>query len=357
MLILLAAGGTGGHIYPAIAVAQALSQNPNVRVQFVGVGREIEEKLVRGAGFEYQILPFVPLLGGGLPGLIKLCFALPIGVFRAWRLFTKLKPASVGGFGGYPSFLPMFVAYLRGVSSVLQEQNVKVGVANKLLSLFACKIYAVPGAEGFWRSDYVSELLNPVRDVISKVKPWRKPKAGEKLRLLIIGGSQGAVSLNSAIIEILPQLGNFEIVHQAGKNDIKRLREAYAEHPNARVESFIDDMASEYERAQIIISRAGAMSVAEIATAGRPAIFVPLPIAGAHQEQNARPLEAAGAARIIRQDENLAEMLSASLAELSSHPDKLAEMVNQLKSFSPEEPAAEVIATELLKLASRRLKK
>lgn len=353
MKIILAAGGTGGHIYPAIAVAQALQKYPDTEIQFIGVGRELEEKLISQAGFPYQRLAFVPLLGGGLKGVVRLLSALPGGIFKGLRLFSQLKPQVVVGFGGYPSFLPMLVAWLKGVPSILQEQNVQVGVANKILSIFAKKIFAVPGAHGFINKRRVTEILNPVREAIAGITPWTPPR--EELRVLIIGGSQGAVSLNKAVCELREVFtaSGVQLTHQTGEVDFKRVKEHFKQYPQVDVRPYIDDMAEAYQQAHLIISRAGAMSVAEIATAGRPAIFIPLPIAKAHQEKNALPLAAAGGATIIQQDAHLRQKLEQAVRAFLKDPEKLASMAEAARRFASQGggPAAEVIASEIRKLA------
>ncbi len=288
--VLIAAGGTGGHIVPAITLADELNTAGVSEVVFVGVGKELEKKLVEGAGYQLEILPFVPVLGGGVGGLIKFFFTLPGAILKGIKLFRSIKPQLVIGFGGFPSFVPIVVAWLLRIPRVLFEQNVKVGLANKILSLFADKLFAVPRASGFWSKKEVQYVGNPVRKDFYSLSPYKLPKSDEPFRLLVVGGSQGAKSLNSYILNTIPlfKKQNAIVWHQTGKLDYERVNTTYkkSEFKTEKLTPFIDNMAKAYEWAHLVVSRAGAMSVAEVMASGRPAIFVPLQIAAGHQREN-----------------------------------------------------------------------
>lgn len=354
MVAVFAAGGTGGHIFPALAVAQALAErDAEVKIVFVGAGSEIEKKLVGERGFQLEVIRFVPLTGKGLKGLLALIAALPRAFLQALQLFRSLKPGVVMGFGGYPSVIPILTAWLMRVPRVVQEQNVEVGLANRMLGLFANKVYAVHNAHGFWRKRSVRYLGNPVREAFHKLPGWQMPPAGSPFRLLIVGGSQGAVSLNSSVLENIALLREFgvELVHQTGSLDYDRVQQSYtaAGFAGVHVRAFIDDIAAEYGRAHLVICRAGALTVAEVSAAGRPAIFVPLPIARGHQAENAQYLVQRGAALIINQDAETGAKLAAGLTELLRAPDKLSAMAKLAREISLEGgiSSAQFLAGEL----------
>ena len=356
MRILIAAGGTGGHIFPAIAVAEAIKKkDASVEILCVGIGREVEKKIYEKFGFRYKVLPFVPLTGKGVRGVLRLLLALPLGLLRSILLFLREKPERVIAFGGYPSFLPVVTAKLFRVPCYMQEQNVQVGLANKFLSRFVKKVFAVPGASGFHDSAEVVELSNPVRNEFSSIPKWQEPGENEHLNLLVLGGSQGAQSLNTAVMslsELLYQFG-VSLTHQVGANDIERVQKAYDEFGSDQLKAvaFIDDMPAALEKAHFVISRAGAMSVAEITAAKRPAIYVPLPIAAGHQRSNIKSVCDVHAAFCVPQNENFEEVLAKVVLRSVSDVELLKEMVGILEGMEDEGggKAADVIAAEILK--------
>lgn len=357
MRVLIAAGGTGGHIIPAIAVAQALKKDyPDAEVTFVGVGKDLERKLVGEAGFPLESLPSVPVSGGGINGVLRFLRLLPSGLFAARQLNDRICPQVVIGFGGYPAFLPMLEAFLRRIPRVLHEQNAKVGIANKLLSLIASKIFAVHGAVDFWGFKAIEHINNPVRQKFLDVSVWQASVAGEQFRILIVGGSQGAVSLNAAVLEcvdIFTKLNVF-VTHQTGAKDFEHVQSEYEKRNFSAVEvvPFIDDMAAMYEAAQLVICRAGAMTVAEVCAAGRPAIFVPLVIAGGHQSDNCRALVKKNGALMLPQDVNLVPKLRETIEHLVSHPKTLKTIADKARAeyLQDGKPSAEIIAAAAVDL-------
>ena len=359
MRVLIAAGGTGGHIVPALAVAAALEDRrvcSRSEILFVGAGKEIEGRLIGGAGYALKQIPSQPILGKGLRGVFDFIVSFLKTIRRTHEILDDHKPEVVIAFGGYPSMGPAVVAYLRGLPLIVQEQNVQVGLANKLLSLIAKSVFAVPGAKGFLKSSHVVFQPNPVRKELGTLAPWRPPGPGEHLRLLVMGGSQGAVSLNTGILALIPKLKDLriEIFHQSGQVDYERVTKAYqeAEYTEARVVAFTDQIIEQYASAHLIIARAGAMSVWEISTAGRPAIFVPLKIARAHQSENAVHLVSHSAALMIEQQPGFEAALWTDIQRLFSNPELLAQMAKKMREASKigDLTPAEVIVQSVVKL-------
>lgn len=331
MAIILAAGKTGGHIFPAIAVAQSLEKKaPHEEIIFVGVGGDIESSLIQEAGFPLEVIPFVPITGAGVMGAIRFLFALPGAICKALRLYSRVRPKVVVGFGGYPAFVPMVTAWLKRIPRILHEQNVQVGLANKILSLLANEVYAVHRAQGFWGKKTVHFIGNPVRHAFEQISEWKAPSSEQHFVLLIVGGSQGAVSLNDAVMSISPTLERLglKIIHQSGSTDFERVNSHYEKksYPEADVRAFIDNMPEAYAEAHLIVCRSGAMTTAEVAASGRPAIFVPLHIAGGHQAENVRHLIQCEGGVMLEQGPELAEKLGQLIEELVSDPAKLQQM-------------------------------
>lgn len=361
--IVIGAGGTGGHIFPAIAVAQALqAQSPEVNIHFIGVGSEIEHKLLDSLPYTHHEIAFRPVVGKGIFGLIRFALSLPQALWRGVSLYRSIRPSAVICFGGYPSFIPMLAATVLRLPRVLHEQNVKVGLANKALSLFAKRIFAARGAKGFWGRGFwsstpVVHLSNPVREKLSRVPDLEIPTSEEALRVFIMGGSQGAVSLNSAVLELAPFFleRNIKVIHQTGKVDFERVTKAYQDAgiEDAEVYAFIEDIEKVYSQSHLIICRAGAMTVAEVSATGRPAIYVPLPISSGHQKQNVLPLLEAGAARMEEHGENLVRTLQAQVDAFLKNPSELLSIGKKARAFARvgDQTSAELIAAQLLELS------
>ena len=353
--ILIAAGGSGGHMFPAIAVAQALSSR-GAKVLFVGAGRQMEKRnLVGEYGFESRAIPFAPITGKGLSGLVKAICMFPRALAEAFKLFREYRPDVVIGFGGYPCVVPVLVSWLKGVPAYLQEQNVKIGAANKFISLFVNKIFAVHGASGFWGSCFVEHINNPVRESFNTIRRYQAPRSSDPKNILVLGGSQGASAVNTAIIELLPFLKemNAKILHQAGESEAERVQSEYerAGMIGSQVVGFMSDMIGAYSTAHLVIARAGAMTVAEVTASGIPAIYIPLPIAGNHQKYNAMHLAEEGAAVIIEQQGEWKNILKETLAKLftdSNTFENIAAAVQKVKD-SNNGNSANLIADTLLK--------
>lgn len=349
--IILTTGGTGGHIFPAIAVAEQLRiADPNVKILFIGSNYGPEKELAEKAGLDFAGLNVRGVLGRGVHApiaLLKLAMAIP----HAYSLIKKFKPDCIAGFGGYASFAPVIAGFLSHVPILLHEQNAIPGSSNLFLSKFARTICtSLPNTSGLEKKKCIF-TGNPVRKAIGLARTRKRGKSNSK-RLLVLGGSQGARALNAYLPKILDELkkNNVEIIHQTGNNDWETTTKEYEKHGyNAScVRPFIEDIAKVYAWADIVLCRSGASTVAELCMAGLPAVFVPFPAAiHDHQTKNARALEMAGAAFIVPED-NIGEAGNFLLA-LLNEPEKLEKMSeNALKLATPDAAADVVKAIEYL---------
>jgi UDP-N-acetylglucosamine--N-acetylmuramyl-(pentapeptide) pyrophosphoryl-undecaprenol N-acetylglucosamine transferase len=322
--ILVMAGGTGGHVYPALAVAEALRQRSQ-DVVWLGTHRGLESRVVPAAEIEIEWISVRGLRRKGLLAIliapIELCWAL----LQSLGIIFRIRPAAVLGMGGFVSGPGGVAAWLTRRPLIIHEQNAAAGLTNRLLARLArVVLQAFPGS--FISSVNAETVGNPVREVIAAVADPAARYADREgpLRLLVLGGSQGALTLNMCVpaaIALLPVDRRPIVRHQCGGRTFDQAREAYA---NAGVEitsqvdlvPFIEDMASAYAWADLVVCRSGALTVAEIAAVGLPAIFVPYPAAvDDHQTANARPMVAVGAAAIIADG----EVSAATLSDLLSH--------------------------------------
>ncbi|WP_447553169.1 undecaprenyldiphospho-muramoylpentapeptide beta-N-acetylglucosaminyltransferase [Vreelandella sp. EE22] len=343
--ILIMAGGTGGHVIPALSLARALRAQ-DVAVEWLGSPRGIENRLVPEAGITLHTIAIAGLRGKGAAGWFKAPFNLTGAVLSARRVIKTFKPDVVVGLGGFASGPGGLAAKLAGVPLVIHEQNAVAGLTNRVLSRLATRTYAA-FAEAFGpRAEVIG---NPVRGEIAALGEMPRTRAElttRTLRLLVVGGSLGAVALNERLPGALAALGaedRPEVWHQAGKDREEATKDAYeALHVEAKVSAFIDDMAAAYDWADLVVCRAGALTVAELAAAAKPALLVPFPFAvDDHQRVNANVLVEAGAARCVVQEELTTARLTQLLGELLTH-DTLLEMASRARQ------AAHLEATERL---------
>jgi UDP-N-acetylglucosamine--N-acetylmuramyl-(pentapeptide) pyrophosphoryl-undecaprenol N-acetylglucosamine transferase len=315
--ILIMAGGTGGHVYPALAVARALEAQAR-SVVWLGTHRGLEARVVPDAGIPIEWIAIGGLRGKGVLTLIMAPFRLAIALLQSLRVMWKHRPAAVLGMGGFVSGPGGVAAWLTGRPLVIHEQNAVAGLTNRLLARLArVVLQAFPGS--FNSSRHAETVGNPVRVDIAAIEAPETRLAGRdgKIRLLVLGGSLGALALNESVpaaLSRLPETLRPIVRHQAGERTIEDARRSYAEQGvEAEITPFIEDMADAYAWADLVICRAGALTVAEISAAGLPAIFIPFPAAvDDHQTANARPMVDAGAAEIMQQ----AELSSESLADV-----------------------------------------
>jgi UDP-N-acetylglucosamine--N-acetylmuramyl-(pentapeptide) pyrophosphoryl-undecaprenol N-acetylglucosamine transferase len=326
--VLIMAGGTGGHVFPALAVADELRLR-GVPVVWLGTKAGIESRLVPQAGYPIEWMSITGLRGKNVITLLLAPVRLLMACWQALRVLSRSKPCAVLGMGGFASGPGGLMAWLIRKPLLVHEQNAIPGLTNKVLSRLATVVLqAFPGVF----KDAVT-TGNPVRQSICDlVKPeQRLQNRRGNLRLLVIGGSLGAVKLNEIMPQALSQIARSqrpEVIHQTGMKNIESAKNLYKEAGvDARVEAFIDDMPSVYEWADLVICRSGAMTVFELAAAGVASILVPYPHAvDDHQTHNAKYLEAAGAAIIRQQDELTPEWVAEEINDFSANREKLLHM-------------------------------
>lgn len=318
--VIIMAGGTGGHVFPAISLAQELVHR-GWSIHWLGGHRGIETRAVPEAGFDMTVLGTRALRGQGVVGKFMGVLAVLKALIKALGVLRAQRPDLVVSLGGYTAGPGGLAARLMGVPLILHEQNAVAGMTNKILAKLAQAV-----AQAFPKTfEGAHTTGNPVRpEILAMASPSQRGVAqAQPLRLLVFGGSQGAQALNEQVPAALAQLSTpLAIVHQAGRGKAEVTRQAYQQAGvSAQVIEFIDDMAEAYSQADLVIGRAGALTVSELAAAGLPAILVPLPIAvDDHQTHNGRWLERAGAAEILPQTQ-LAAQLAKRLSNWLDQPD------------------------------------
>lgn len=359
-LVILTTGGTGGHVFPALAVAEELrSRHAGLELLFVGGRHGREAEFAARAGLPFVGLPVRGFLGRG-PRAVGAAFGLARALGRSWRLLARSKPDVVVGFGGYAGFAPVAVAALCGVPCALHEQNSHPGSANRLLGRWVDRVFlSFPDEAGFFDATRTRLTGNPVRTAIREAGA-RAGAAPAGRRVLVAGGSLGARAINEAVAGGLQSLRarGFALWHQTGAQDEQAVRAAYARAGwtggDARIEPFIDDMAAAYAWADVVLCRAGATTVAELAVMGKPSVLVPFPHATHdHQTANARRLEQAGAALLLPQGVLGQTDLAQALDTLFTEPGRLERMGAAARTLGAPD-AAGALADEIEALAARR---
>jgi UDP-N-acetylglucosamine--N-acetylmuramyl-(pentapeptide) pyrophosphoryl-undecaprenol N-acetylglucosamine transferase len=357
--VVIAGGGTGGHLFPGIAIAEEfLARDKQTEVLFVGTKRGIENKLLSRIGYPLKTIDIEGVKGRGGKALVKGFYRIPQSMWQSRRILNEFRPQIVIGVGGYASGPAVLAAYFMGIPTAIAEQNIIPGITNRILGKIADKIFVTYAETAGWFSrSRVILSGNPVRAALAGVRSVRKEKKSFR-QLLIFGGSQGAMAINRSVVEMLPQLKKMKteihILHQTGAGDLEAVREAYSRYGiDAEVSPFIVDMAEAYERADLIICRAGATSLAEITAAGKVSILIPFPFAANdHQTKNARALADAGAAILISESELSGKKLSAIVEELLGSEEKLHRMEEKSAQLGNIHAAAAIV-DECLKLTAR----
>jgi UDP-N-acetylglucosamine--N-acetylmuramyl-(pentapeptide) pyrophosphoryl-undecaprenol N-acetylglucosamine transferase len=342
---LIAAGGTGGHVYPGIAVADELRRrDASVRVVFAGTARGLESHLVPAAGYPLELLPILPLNGVGLLRALAGLLVLPYGLLRSALLLLRLRPAAVLGVGGYAGGPVTLVAALFGVRTVILEPNAKPGFTNRVLRPFvraaAC---AWEDARAFYGSKGVL-TGNPVRGGFAAL-PNKAP--GRVASLLVFGGSQGSRVLNEAMVDALPHLpgaDRLRLVHQTGPVMREAVAAAYTRiGREAEVTAYLDDMERRFGETDLVVSRSGATTCAELQAAGRAAVLVPFArAADDHQRTNARAMEARGAAVVVQEKELSGESLARAIRSLLEDAARLDKTGAAARAMSRPDAASRV---------------
>lgn len=346
--ILIMAGGTGGHVYPALATARCL-QSAGYQVEWLGTRKGIEARLVPEAGIPLNCLSVTGLRGKRLAVLLKAPILLPLAVLQALRVCLRFKPVCVLGMGGFASGPGGLSAWLLRIPLVIHEQNAIPGTTNRILARFARQV--LEGFAGAFGSAAARFTGNPVREDIAGIEPPAQRGVGDHrpLRLLVVGGSLGAQVLNETVPRALAQMpvaGRPEVWHQAGPKNYEATSAAYREGGvEARIDAYIDDMAEAYRWADAVVCRAGALTVAELAAVGLPAVLVPYPYAiDDHQTHNARWLSSRDGAVLMPQSELDAPRLAAQLRAWSEQPGQLASMAENARTCARPAAAQEVAA-------------
>ncbi|HZR79706.1 MAG TPA: undecaprenyldiphospho-muramoylpentapeptide beta-N-acetylglucosaminyltransferase [Candidatus Binatia bacterium] len=341
--MIIAGGGTGGHLFPGIAVARELARR-GASVSFVGSDYGIERTAVPRAGFEVDLLSIRGVRGEGWAGVARAFRRVPASVAAALRLLRRRDPGLVIGVGGYASFPAVAAAALRRVPIVLLEQNAAPGLATRLLAPLAARVCVSFPATARVLGRRALVTGNPVRT--SGVAGSRRERAaGEPFRVLVFGGSAGAHRLNEVVPTALAQVGRpLAVTHQTGPRDRDTVEEAYrALGVAARTVAFIDDMESAYAEADLVVCRAGATTIAELTALGLPAILVPFPYAaGDHQRLNAEALVEAGAAWMLADRELSPDAVSALVRRAIDDPAALAAMAERARGLGRPDAAARV---------------
>ena len=353
---MIAGGGTGGHLYPGLAVARELMRRrPEASVVFAGTRRGIESRVVPDAGFGLEVIRSAGLKGQSLLATARNAALLPLSAWDAWRLISRLSPHLVMGLGGYSSGPVVGVAAIRRIPTLILEQNLHPGLTNRLLGSLvrAAAVSFKVTLPYFGQKGFVSG--NPVRAEFFEAEPQpRSGGASDECHILVIGGSQGAHAINAAmagaagvLAEVRPRL---VIVHQAGERDVTMVREAYrGVGIHARVEVFLEPVATAMRGADLIVCRAGATTLAEVAAVSRASILVPLSsAAGDHQRQNASEFVAVGAAELA-DEQDLAATLATRIPVLAADPIRRLRMARAAGKFARPD-AARVIVDRALEL-------
>lgn len=362
--VLIAGGGTGGHLFPGIAIAEEIrARAPECRLLFVSRGNDFERAALARAGFALATVAIEGLKGRGLLNQARTLLRLPRALLQAAALIGSARPGIVIGLGSYAAGPVVLAAWLRRVPIALCEQNTLPGVTNRSLARLADRIYtSFEQTEGGFDPRKVLWTGNPLRREIVRAaeNPANRAPAGgrERFSVLVLGGSQGAHAINTAVAQALPRLApreRYEFVHQTGAADEAATRAAYqAAGVTGRVQAFFEDMAARYLASDLVVCRAGATTVAEITALGKPAVFIPFPhAADDHQRWNAQRLVAAGAAEMIPEPELSGERLAARIAFFAAHPQSLAALAARAAALGRPD-AARRIVDDCFRLAAAR---
>ncbi len=360
MRVVIAGGGTGGHLFPGVAVAEEfIRRDGRTQVIFIGTQRGVESKLLGPIGYELRTIDIEGIKGRGAKALAKGFYQIPQSIWQSRRILKDFHPDIVIGVGGYASGPAVLAACFMGIPTAIAEQNAVPGVTNKILGLFADKIFVTYAqTAALFPRDKVLLSGNPVRAAFAGVR--RLPKEERWFRnLLIFGGSQGARAINKSVVEMLPELQKMEpkvhVLHQTGNQEAEAVKKAYAGYDvAANVTPFITDMAGVYRQTDLIICRAGATSLAEITAAGKAAILIPFPwAADDHQTKNAQALADAGAAVMIPEKELSGKKLFAAVNDLLSDGDKIS-LLEENSARLGKINAAEIIVDACLQLTAKK---
>ncbi len=358
MRMLVAGGGTGGHVFPGIALAEeVVTRHPGNDVVFVGTARGLEATVVPKAGFPIELIEVRGLKGKGLVDSLRNLLLLPVALWQSVQILRRWRPDVVVGVGGYASGPVVLAAWLLRIPTAVQEQNAAAGVTNRLLGrIVQAAFTAFPEAAHHFPRHKVYQLGNPIRRTL--MENFMRPEARHAgPRLLVFGGSQGAHALNMRVVEALPHLADLretlQVTHQTGARDREQVEKGYRAcgfEPDVR--DFITDMSSAYAGADLVVCRAGATTLAELTVCRKPAILVPFPFAADnHQVQNARSLVDAGAAVMIEECDLTGELLAREIRAILASSDRREKMARAAGRLGSPAAAKEIadVCTELVR--------
>lgn len=354
--IVIAGGGTGGHLFPGIAIAQEfMARNPSSRILFVGTGKSFEVSILSETGFNHRRITAEGIKGRRFRERALAVCKIPKGIFESLFILKQFKPDMVIGVGGYAAGPLIIAGWLMGIKVVLHEQNILPGMTNRMLFRFAHRIYvSFAKTKVDSHQDNVRFTGNPVRKEILDGAQTQEfvsgsDKTTDKLfNVLIIGGSQGAHSINMALLQAINGIKNKDrlvFVHQTGAKDEARVKKAYADHAvSCTVQAFFNDMDRRYKNADLVICRAGATTVAEVTAMGKGVIFIPFPhAADNHQFLNAKSLETAGAAELILEKDLSGKILAERINFYASHREALRQLALRAKELGRPDAAADIV--------------
>jgi UDP-N-acetylglucosamine--N-acetylmuramyl-(pentapeptide) pyrophosphoryl-undecaprenol N-acetylglucosamine transferase len=353
---VIAAGGTGGHIIPGIALADEIrSQKAGAEIVFVGTAQGLESRIVSAAGYPLEVIDASGFVGKTLTKQLQSLARLPAGFFQARNLLRRLRARAVVGVGGYVTVPVLTAARSLGIPTLIHESNAKPGVSNRFLNRFATKTALGLGAANAHLRRGGVVTGTPVRREFFAAAPL--DPAGSTRRLLVFGGSQGSRILNRAMARaaVLLEKQHLEVVHQTGEKDLTGTRQRYPRIPaHWRLEPFLPRLWEDMASADLVVSRAGALTVAELAASGRPAILIPFAAAAAeHQAENARAMKKAGAAVVIAEKDLTAESLAGTVVGLFEDRARLATMGQKARALAKPD-AARDLARLLFEAEARR---
>jgi UDP-N-acetylglucosamine--N-acetylmuramyl-(pentapeptide) pyrophosphoryl-undecaprenol N-acetylglucosamine transferase len=348
--VIIAGGGTGGHLFPGIAIAEEfLRRNQDHRILFVGTNKGIEERVLGNLGFSLQTIDVEGIKGKGWMKSLAALMQIPISLMQSFRIIRGFSPELVIGVGGYASGPVVLAARLMGIRTAIAEQNALPGLTNRILGKMVDRVFISFAQTGRWfHARNVTVSGNPIRQgFAAEIKQSKAP--GRPFTLLVFGGSQGARAVNRAMLEALDDLGTLRsrlrILHQTGSNDRDAVAGVYqTKGATAEVLPFIVDMAAAYQAADLLVCRAGATSIAEITAAGKAAILIPFPAAVEdHQTKNAEVLVQAGAAEMIPEKELTGARLAAAIKRYYESPQLLREMERRSAGLGNIRAAADIV--------------
>ena len=353
MRCVIAGGGTGGHLFPGIAIAEAfVEREKGNEVLFIGTEKGIEAKVLPGGKFPLRTIQAKPIQGRSLTEKMKAIWGLPMAIAEACTILKEFQPQLVLGVGGYASGPTLLAASLLGMKRAIQEQNVMPGMTNRILKWFSQRIFvSFEEAKQYFPEKKAILTGNPIRKeffaTLREDKGERKNR--DRFTLLIFGGSAGAHRINRAMIEALGTLqgmrSSLKIIHQTGKEDLDFVSEEYRKKGfEALVKPFFEDLAVYYQISDLVICRSGASTVAELAVCGKAALLIPYPYA-AHQHQlmNARKLVNLGAARMILDQELNGKIIAQTILSLHDHPEERARMEEAIRRLARPRAAEEIV--------------